>query len=196
MKLGAFKPIFQQVDDSCFSATLKVVLDKFGFKLSVKVINKAVGYKRGHAVIGDNTAGLDNLHNKYLRPKGYTIRRGGGTKMTFDVLKEIVNNISLSPPIVSVSQDYFRERDKRYRAIGIEGTQYQHQLVVSDVDEANGSIDVFDPLAFRNKNGIVKVLITNFADYWDATARDTIWIYKGKDEPILDAGQLGISEWM
>jgi hypothetical protein len=205
MELGDFKPIFQHEDDSCFGVTLKVALDKLDpkIKLSIKVINKSIGYgKSSWGVIGDGTAGLDALFYKHLKVKSYTIKRSGGRNMDINTLNGIVKNNSVSPAIVSVSQNYFTEVKSKYKVIEIPNISFQHQLVVSHID--GDTINLFDPYAKRYKisdpniitdKGIVQIPVANFTDYWDATRRDTIWIHKGKETPIVDEHQAGLLQW-
>lgn len=99
MKLEPFEETFQQTEDSCYSATIKVVLDKLSIahrkpalKISVRTINNLCGYKNGFAVMGDGVVGLDRLYAKCLRKNGYTIKRGGSMNIDIDGLRKIINN--------------------------------------------------------------------------------------------------------
>ncbi|MGD0729450.1 MAG: hypothetical protein ABR981_05220 [Candidatus Micrarchaeaceae archaeon] len=208
MKLEPFNATFQQEDDSCYAVTLKVILDKLAVAhnklelrgISVHKLNSICGYKKGFAVMGDSVIGLDRLYNKYLKKNGYTIKRGDNGLLDLNNLIPILNNNNFSPPIVSVGEKYYTEHNKGYHVSEVNTLEYQHQLIVNDIHKDTDEIELFDPDTPRlrqhnesiNKNGLVKIPISHFIDYWDSTKRDTIWITKGKEEPTLEAGQKGL----
>ena len=148
-------------------------------------------------MIGDGVLGLNRLYGAYLKKNGCTIKRANIAGVDLKKLVSILNNNDFSPPIVSVDEKYYMEQNKGYRVSEVQTLDVQHQLVINDINTSTDEIEIFDPDAPRirkhNKNvgsnGLIKIAIHNFLKYWEGTQRDTIWIAKGNETPLLDSGQ-------
>lgn len=170
--------------DNCFPTAIKVILDglsiehqKPELKLAVKKIGKICGYAEG--VDGNPLEALDGLNAKHLRNKGYIIKNAVAVDMAF--IKSILDNNNYSAPIVTVDQAYFQEDSKNYNVISnLQVAGWWHQLVVTDILESEGKIEIFDPYKRysmpRDANVKSTLSVPKFINYWKNTQNDIFWI--------------------
>jgi len=149
---------------------------------SVHVINKTIGSFHGFPKVPSMVT--PTMNEKILKKKGFEMKEE--SNMSFEKLKNLIEDKNKSYPIVSVSPEYFDEMERKFgrKKLGYytQGkSTIDHTIIILDIEEEE--ITFFDPYTpfFHRKEknvperAIFKLPKALFLDLWSEAKRSYRW---------------------